>query len=317
MTAVDLRTRLRGIAGLKLWSQAPLALFTTIGVGGPAQLLAAAATPEAVAAALACLAESEEPWSLLGAGSNLLVADAGFPGVILKLGEELQYVVGPQPADRGDETALVEVGAATPLPRLSSLAVEWGLSGLEFACAIPGSVGGAVLMNAGAHGVELASVVEAVQVASADGVTWVPAADFTWGYRSCSIPAGCAVTATRMRLTQDDAKAVRTRQRKFLQWRRENQPRGVHTFGSTFKNPPGDSAGRLLDAAGLKGASRGGAEVSRVHANFIVNRGDATAHDVVALMTMMREAVYLRFGVLLEPEVRVLGMALPWDRSRT
>ncbi|NLE73186.1 MAG: UDP-N-acetylmuramate dehydrogenase [Actinobacteria bacterium] len=317
--------QLRAIHHLKLWPRAPLAPFTTIGVGGAADLLVAAATPEAVAAALACLVASEHPWTFLGAGSNLLASDRGYRGVVLKLADEMQFIGAPsvftEPGTTeharsplpGDDVVL-EVGAATLLPRLAALVADWGLSGLEFACAIPGSVGGAVLMNAGAHGGDMCGVVDAVQMASAGGVQWFPAASLSWAYRSCAIPADHAVTAVRLRLTQSERQTVRALQRRHLQWRRENQPRGVRTFGSTFRNPAGDSAGRLLDAAGMKGAGRGGAVVSRIHANFVVNSGDATGEDVMALMTMMREAVYVRSGVLLEPEVRVLGMKLPWER---
>ncbi len=213
------------------------------------------------------------------------------------------------------DTVILEVGAATPLPKLSALVADWGLAGLEFACAIPGSVGGAVLMNAGAHGAEMSSVVVAVQVAEPGTLRWEPATSLEWRYRSCSIPSGGAVTAVRLCLARDQVSAVKNRRRRYLQWRRENQPRGQRTFGSTFKNPPDDSAGRLLDAAGLKGSIRGGAAVSRVHANFIINYADATAADVVSLMTMMREAVYIKFGLLLEPEVHVLGVSLPWVRT--
>ncbi len=331
--SVDMAARLRAVAGLKLWPNAPLGPFTTMGVGGPAALLAAAATPEAVAAALACLSDAGSPWAFLGAGSNMLVGDKGFAGIVLKLSDELQYVqvvdedaaapaaagaaaaTAPADSPQGGDTVILEVGAATPLPKLSALVADWGLSGLEFACAIPGSVGGAVLMNAGAHGAEMSSVVVAVQVAEPGTLRWEPATSLEWRYRSCSVPPGSAVTAVRLCLARDQVSTVKSRRRRYLQWRRENQPRGQRTFGSTFKNPPGDSAGRLLDAAGLKGSIRGGAAVSRVHANFIINYADATAADVVSLMTMMREAVYIKFGLLLEPEVHVLGVSLPWVRT--
>ena len=170
-------------------------------------------------------------------------------------------------------------------------------------------------MNAGAHGAEMSSVVVAVQVAEPGTLRWEPATSLEWRYRSCSVPPGSAVTAVRLCLARDQVSTVKSRRRRYLQWRRENQPRGQRTFGSTFKNPPDDSAGRLLDAAGLKGSIRGGAAVSRVHANFIINYADATAADVVSLMTMMREAVYIKFGLLLEPEVHLLGVSLPWVRT--
>ena len=313
---------LRTIPGLKVWPQAPLAPFTSVGIGGPAELLVAAATPEAVAAALAVLQRDGLAPVILGAGSNVLIADAGLDGVVLKLGRELQYVDTPTGAcpnlsaeGRGDGVTL-EAGSAVPLPRLSSLAAQWGLSGLEFACGIPGTVGGAVVMNAGAHGTDIASVLSEVQLADAGEVRWIPAAELAFSYRSCSLPPGTVLTAVRLRLVPGDPGEISRQRRRFLSWRAKHQPRGARTFGSAFRNPPGGSAGRLLDLAGLKGAARGGAEVSSVHANFILNVGDATAHDVVGLMTLMREVVWRRFHVLLEPEVQVLGLRLPWERDR-
>lgn len=316
----ELIRALRRVRGISIWTNAPLAPFTTIGIGGPAEVLVAAATPQAVAAALALLAsEGLEP-VVIGAGSNLLVSDAGVSGVVLKLGEALQYVEMPQEdpvliretASRFE--VVVEAGAALSLPRLSAIVADWGLAGLEFACGIPGSVGGAVRMNAGAHGQELKDVLVEVQVTDQEGPRWIRASDLSFGYRSCTLPNECVVTAVRLGLVRDDPGGIRARRQHFLAWRRKHQPRGARTFGSAFRNPPGESAGRLLDQAGLKGTVRGGAQISSVHANFIVNLGEAKASDVVALMTMMREAVYVKFGVLLEPEVKALGMDFPWVR---
>ena len=330
----------RTLPGLRVWEKAPLSPFTTIATGGTAGLLLSALNYEGLVSALRVLRESEAPWFCLGGGSNLLVADRGYPGVVLKLDEGFQYVDGlpdcagkdgmragkadpwagtgaevPGP-DRWPEQTELVAGAGAFLARLAAVAAEAGLSGLEWACGIPGTVGGAMAMNAGAHGVSLDQVAVAVELASDQGVRWVSRESFECGYRFCRLPAGSVVTAVRLVLTPGDPGDILQRLRALLRVRRTTQPRGTRTFGSAFKNPPGDSAGRLLDAAGLKGVRHGGAEISTVHANFIVNLGDATTGDVLCLMGIMREAVIRSCGVSLEPEVRLLGAAFPWSEGQ-
>lgn len=306
--------RLAAIPGLRYWRQAPLAPFTTIGVGGRAGLLLTLEDREAVAQALALLEDAGAPWTVVGSGSNLLVAEQGYPGVVLKLDGALSYVDGPYTGD-GGQVRLV-AGAALSLPRLATLAADRGLSGLEWACGIPGSLGGGVAMNAGAHGGSLGQAVEALEVATPKGVVCYAADEVDWAYRSCRLPAASVVTAVQLALTPDDRAAIVARHRSLLRSRRQTQPRGLRTFGSTFKNPPGESAGRLLESAGMKGVRRGGAQVSTVHANFIANVGEATAMDVLALMGMMHEAVERRTGIRLEPEVKLLGGRFPWEKDR-
>jgi UDP-N-acetylmuramate dehydrogenase len=172
-------------------------------------------------------------------------------------------------------------------------------------------------MNAGAHGQSVADVVEAVQIVSPRGVAWVLDRDLEWGYRYCGLPQDAVVAAVRLRLTRGDSQEILQNQRSLLRSRRQSQPRGARTFGSVFKNPAGCSAGRLLEEAGLKGVRRGGAEVSVVHANFIVNTGDATTSDVLTLMVLMRQGVERMHGIRLEPEVKLLGSAFPWDAEPT
>ena len=316
MVTQSLIQELRAIEGARLWTNAPLAPFTTIGTGGRAGLLVTVATPSALALVLGGVEGAGIPWLSLGAGSNLLVADQGYSGVLIKLDEDFQYLeglpdrAGERPA--GEEMRLT-AGAGAYLARLSAVVAEAGLSGLEFSCGIPGSVGGGVAMNAGAHGSSMANVVEAVEFVSASGISWVSAEALEWSYRSCGVPRGSVVTAARLRLVSGDAESILQFQRALLRTRRQTQPRGNRTFGSVFKNPPGESAGRLLDAAGLKGVHRGGAEVSTVHANFVVNMGDATTADVLALMGLMRQGVHRMSGILLEPEVKLLGAPFPWE----
>jgi UDP-N-acetylmuramate dehydrogenase len=307
----------RRIGGARSWAKAPSAPFTTIGTGGEAALLVTLATRNALVEVLELVESSGCVWTCLGAGSNLLVADRGYPGVLIKLDEDFHYVEGlpPHPVSAGSQVRIT-VGGGAYLTRLSAVAAEAGLSGLEAACGIPGSVGGGVAMNAGAHGWSLAEVVEEVQVASASGLVWMPADALEWGYRHCRLPKASIVTAVRLLLTPGDPEAILVHHRTLLRRRRTTQPRAVRTFGSVFKNPPGEAAGRLLEAAGLKGVRRGGAEVSNVHANFVVNLGDATTADVLVLMTLMRQGVQRASGISLEPEVRLLGASFPWESLR-
>lgn len=312
-----LASKLRVLDGVRLWANAPLAPFTSIGTGGKAGLLVTVRAADPLAAVLVAVEEAGIDWFCLGAGSNLLVSDRGYQGVVIKLDETFHYVEGlpAAPLDPDPECgpAVLTVGAAAYLARLAAVVAEAGLSGMEHACGIPGSIGGAVAMNAGAYGWCMRDVLEEIQIAVAGGVRWVPPGDLDWGYRYCRLPEHSVVTAARIVLTPADCRVVQECQRGYLRQRREKQPRSVRTFGSTFKNPPGQHAGRLVEAAGLKGVRRGGAEISSVHGNFLVNLGDATTADVLALMVLMRQGVERVSGIALEPEVRLLGASFPWD----
>ncbi len=305
---------LRSVDGVRLWTNAPLAPFTTIGTGGKAGLLVTVRDAPALACVMAALEASEADWFCLGAGSNLLVADRGYTGVVVKLDKSFQYVEGlPAPETAECATVVLTVGAASYLARLAAVVAEAGLTGMEHACGIPGSVGGGVAMNAGAYGWCMRDVVQEVEIVTPSGVHQVPAAELEWGYRFCRLPQRSIVTAARIALGRSDCRVILDCQRSLLRQRREKQPRSVHTFGSAFKNPPGQHAGRLVEAAGLKGVRRGGAEISTVHANFLVNTGDATTADVLALMALMRQGVERMSGIVLEPEVKLLGAPFPWD----
>lgn len=299
--------RFSRIEGVRAWKDAPLAPFTSIGVGGKADLLLTVAGSGQVAWVLSVLAQEELPWTVLGAGSNLLVGDEGFAGVVLKLDEDFHFVEGP------DAEGRLVAGGGLSLPRLATFAVEVGLAGLEFSCGIPGSVGGAVAMNAGTHAGDMSGVVTAVELATPEGVSWEGAEDLQWNYRECRLPPISVVTGVRLALQYDEPDKIAARHRSLLRKRRQTQPRGVRTFGSTFRNPPGEAAGRLLDCAGVRGVRRGGAQVSPVHANFITNMGDASAADVLGLMAAMRETVLAKHDVVLEPEVHLLGAGFPWE----
>jgi UDP-N-acetylenolpyruvoylglucosamine reductase len=291
---------------------APLATLTTIGTGGAADALVTAHDLEAVVAVLRVLRAHDVAFYCLGAGSDLLVADEGYRGVIVRLGDGFGEAEGLQAP--GAPT-VVTVGGAVMVAEFAASAAEAGLAGLEFSCGIPGTYGGGVATNAGAYGRALSDVLSQVQLATAEGARWVSAAELDWQYRWCSLPRGAVVTAVRMELDRDEPEVILERHRSILEMREAAQPQHVRTFGSTFKNASGGPAGRLLEAAGVKGERRGGAEVSRVHANFVVNLGDARTADVLDLMAHMRHRVHETSGVFLEPEVRLLGAEFPWESA--
>lgn len=282
----------------ELVAGAPLAPFTSIRVGGSADWLVQARALRAVVAALAWARERELPVAVLGRGSNLLVADAGFRGVALRLTGRLAGI-----SVRGQD---LWCGGGASLPRAVQRAATHGLAGLEWGASIPGTVGGAVAMNAGAHGGELAEVLAWAAVCSADGRRRLGSDDLGLGYRRSGLRAGEVVAAAGFRLRPGDATAIAGRLAEFRAHRRATQPQGVRTFGSVFTNPPGDSAGRLLEAAGCKALARGGARISPVHANFIEAAPGTRAADVLALMAEVRRRVAAAGGPDLVAEVRYL-----------
>jgi UDP-N-acetylenolpyruvoylglucosamine reductase len=292
----------------------PLARLTTIRTGGDAELFARPGTVGELHALLAWAAAEGIEVGVVGSGSNLLVADEGVRGLVLKLDRDLSHI--EQHGDR------LECGGGARLPAVSAHASRVGLSGIEFGVNIPGTVGGAVRMNANAYGGELARTLEWVDVVSASGVARRAPGELGFGYRRSSIAAGEIVARARFALTPAPPETVRTTLADLRERRRLAQPSGIKTFGSTFKNPDdqraeGRSAGMLLDAAGCRGLRVGGASISDKHANFVVNDGEASTADVVAVMAEARDRVRERFGVTLEPEVQTLGpVGLPQDWGR-
>jgi UDP-N-acetylenolpyruvoylglucosamine reductase len=282
----------------------PLARLTTIRTGGPAEYFARVGDVEQLRDLLAWAGEHDLEVGVVGSGSNLLVADDGVSGLVLKLDDDLSRII--------PEGQRIRCGGGARLPAVAAAAARCGLSGLEFGVSIPGTVGGAVRMNANAYGGELASVLEEVEIVSAGGVERRAPEQLGFGYRRSGLRAAEVVTEATFRLLPSTPQRVRGTLAELRQRRREAQPSGIRTFGSTFKNPEdpraqGKSAGQLLDAAGCRGMRVGGAGFARKHANFIENLGDATTADVVALMEEGRRMVRERFGVELEPEVQALG----------
>ncbi len=277
-----------------------LGALTTYRVGGSAAWFVTVDDVDALARLAPVVAGSGVEVLVVGKGSNLLVADAGFDGLAIQLGTGFAEVVITD--------TVVRAGAAASLPVVARLSVGAGLTGFEWAVGVPGSIGGAVRMNAGGHGSDLAATLRRVRVVDllADEDVYVPAADLTLRYRSSSLAAHQVVVEAELDLATGERGAGEGELSEIVRWRRANQPGGQNA-GSVFTNPPGDSAGRLIDAAGAKGLRLGTAQVSPKHANFIQADENGRANDVVALMVEVRRRVFDHSGVVLEPETRLVG----------
>ncbi len=291
---------LRAALGDRARPDEPLGRHTSFRIGGPADLLVVPGTVAELAAVLRLTHAHGARPSLLGGGSNVLVGDGGMRGVVVKLGRGFAHLSW--------SGATVRAGAAVQLGRLARASVERGLAGLEFAEGIPGTVGGALFMNAGAYGGDVSATVAVVEGLDERGESVELGRDaLPFAYRRSGLPPGFVVTAVHFALEADDPACVRARMDDARARRTAAQPHGRACAGSIFKNPLGDHAGRLIEAAGLKGTRAGQARISERHANFIVNEGGARAADVKALMDLAQRVVWERSGVWLEPEVRLVG----------
>jgi UDP-N-acetylenolpyruvoylglucosamine reductase len=282
----------------------PLARLTTVRTGGRADHYARPDTADRLTELLRWAREQSIDVGVVGSGSNLLVSDDGFPGLVLKLDGDLATI-----APEGERLIC---GGGARLPKASARAAQLGLGGLEFGVNIPGTVGGAVKMNANAYGGDLSRVLEWVEVASADGLERRRPEELGFAYRRSNLRPGEVVARASFALERAEPESVKATLAEMRAQRKAAQPSGIKTFGSTFKNPDdpraeGRSAGVLLDAAGCRGLAVGGARFSEKHANFVENMGDATTADVIALMAEGRRRVRERFGLELEPEVQLLG----------
>ncbi len=291
---------LRSLAGVR--EHEPLASRTSFGIGGPADFFVELARPEAIEAAIDGCRERQIPYLLLGAGTNLLIADGGVEGLVIRVVNRSHEIDGTR----------VTAGAGLKMMRLARIVADADLRGFEFAIGVPGTVGGAVYQNAGCWGREMRDV-----LVSASGYmpgtgdrTWTPA-ELRFSYRSSALrdghlKGGLVVSAT-IQLERGDGQEARQLMARLTRERNQTQPIKTKNCGSVFKNPPGDSAGRLVQAAGLKGLRVGGAVVSTLHGNFIVNEGDATAADVRRLIETVQDQVKRRFGAELHTEVEMVG----------
>ncbi len=291
----------------KVRCDVPLARYTSFRIGGPADVFVEPDTLDELRAVVSVVGAEQLPLFILGGGTNLLISDNGVRGVVVKLGGGFNYTAWEEQEEQ-EAFVQVRVGAGHSLGRFVREAVRKGYAGVEFAEGIPGSVGGGLLMNAGAFGGELSQVVEAIQgVDQAGHVVSLAGHSLGFAYRRTALPAGCIVTEILLTLRRQQADRLRAAMRQAQAKRHTGQPHGYPNAGSIFKNPAGTYAGRLIEAAGLKGTACGQAWVSHQHANFIVNTGGARAAEVKQLMEQMQRTVWAIHQVWLEPEIRLVG----------
>lgn len=298
---------LKEISGLRVKLSEPLARYASMKIGGPADYFIEVESGAALAQLLPLLKRHRTPICFLGNGSNVLISDRGVRGAVIRLAGDFKRAEWKEEG----EVVWLEVGAAYALTQLVRDAARKGYAGLEFAEGIPGTVGGALVMNAGAYGSEFEKIVDSVDGIDADGrAIRYSRKEMTFTYRDSHWPAGAVVTRVRLRLRKEEAAQVSSKVRALVAKRKSSQPSGYPNSGSMFRNPPEDFAGRLIEAAGLKGKRIGQAQISERHANFIVNLGGARAEDVHRLMDLARAEVKKQFAVELAAEVRRLG---EWD----
>jgi UDP-N-acetylmuramate dehydrogenase len=274
---------------------------TTFRTGGPASLFLRPDDEEGALKAVRYLRQQEQPFFILGNGSNLLVSDRGYDGVIISL-EKLNDL-----HLEGDTTIVAEAGVLNSA--IASFAREKSLSGFEFAAGIPGTIGGAMIMNAGAYGGEIKDITESVRVIAPDGVIdIIPGSDCDFGYRTSALKrGGFVVTSAKLKLSKGDPEAIAASMKELALKRKEKQPLEYPSAGSTFKRPEGYFAGKLIEDAGLRGFSVGGAQVSEKHCGFVINKDNATSADIYNLIIEVKKRVLEDSGVTLEPEVIMLG----------
>jgi UDP-N-acetylmuramate dehydrogenase len=299
------KVELLRIAGRQISFDIPMSRHTTLRVGGNAEAVYEASNPEGLSGVVSFLVKEEIPYLVAGRGSNLLVRDGGISGVVIFLAGTFADI-----EFEGSDYPDILAGAGLSIVDLLMWCREEGLSGLEFLAGIPGSVGGAVAMNAGAFGKETGSRVREIRLVSQRGqLTVRDRSRLRFSYRDSNLEAGIVITNVLFRLDRDDPKTVSARIAGCLKRRKETQPLEYPSAGSIFKNPLNDYAGRLMEQAGLKGKRIGGAMISNKHANFIVNKDGATAADILTLIKLAREEVRRSAGVQLELEVQVVGSA--------
>lgn len=286
----------------KVWENEPLKYHTTLKVGGPADVLVQPEDKEKLITCLRIIHSLQLPYRVIGRGSNLLVKDGGIRGVVIKLGNGLDYLK--------IDNCLITAGAGLSFVKLATIIAKKGLSGLEFAGGIPGTVGGAVYMNAGAHGSDVSKVLASAEIFFDDGeLAILTNEELEFNYRSSLIQVkrpGTCLEAT-FKLNKGNRHEIAAEMAKHKDYRRLTQPLKQPCCGSVFRNPKPHSAGQLIEKAGLKGYRIGEAQISPLHANFIVNLGNASAQDVLELINHIQATVYTKFGIEMKPEVQVMG----------
>lgn len=279
----------------------PMKDYTSFSIGGNADVMAFPINESDLIDVMRFAASKGFPVFALGRGTNLLIRDNGIRAVVINLSDGFKEIAWSE-----NDTAVVDSGVL--LIELANLCKDRGLSGLEFAIGIPGTIGGAVFMNAGAYGKEMKDVVEMVEAVDMTGQRHsFDNTAMKFQYRGCGLPPNMIITKAHLKFKKDNPDEIKKRMREFKEKRRGTQAINLPNAGSIFKNPPGFSAGKLIEESGLKGVKFGGAQISEVHGNYIVNLGNATAMDVLALVAMARDKVFKAKGILLETEIKVAG----------
>jgi len=302
MKTVSLGARLEEISGIKVRTELPLARLTTFKIGGPVAVLVTPETVEGLQETMKVLLEAEAPLFILGNGSNLLVADEGFDGVVIRIGSALGAIASEGPDQ-------IRIGAGALWSAVLRFIQKEGWTGLEFGAGIPGTLGGAISTNAGTRGGETFDALIGITGVDRSGeIRTLAKESIVHRYRSADLPDRFVVTETAFHVAREDPAKITERIRGYQAERRRDQPEREPSAGCIFKNPPGGSAGKLIDVAGMKGEREGAAVISPVHGNFIINEGGATAAQVLRLIERIRERVRKEYGVELELEVRKLGL---------
>ncbi|MBI5233250.1 MAG: UDP-N-acetylmuramate dehydrogenase [Deltaproteobacteria bacterium] len=290
----------QGFKGKVLFN-VPMSEYTSLSVGGPADVMAFPQDEADLRDILLFAASRRFPVFILGVGTNLLVRDGGIRGVVVNMSEGFKDI-----SEIGDTR--VQAGGGLKIKELLAWCVEKGFRGTEFTAGIPGTVGGAVAMNAGAYGHEMKDIVEGIDIITSKGQRgYLSVSDLRFGYRHAELPKNAVIVNVYLRLEKAEQQAIRDKIKEMRERRRHTASISLPNAGSVFKNPEGKGAGKLIEDAGLKGRCVGEAEISTVHANYIVNKGSASARDILALMAIIRDTVYGKTGIVLEPEIRVVG----------
>jgi UDP-N-acetylmuramate dehydrogenase len=303
MSNFKIQKTLRGIAGDRVRFHCSMAPYTTFKTGGEVAALWEVLGIEELLTGVPLLRRAKIPYFVLGCGSNLLIRDGGVEGVAIRLGGSLARM---EEDSRGELN--LKAGAGLSLSDLLAVCRQKGYGGLEFLAGIPGSIGGAAVMNAGAFGMDMASVIHCIEMVSPGGeLVEKEIQELSFDYRKLYLETGTIVSRVLLSLERRTPHEVAQRMAEYLKKRKETQPLEYPSAGSIFKNPPGGHAGRLIESTGLKGAKEGGAMISTKHANWIVNTGGAKAQDILTLVELARKEVRARTGVELELELKVLG----------
>lgn len=289
----------------KILHQVSLKRYTSLRVGGIADTMIYPATIKELQRIITFSQKHSVPYCIIGRGTNLLIKDGGIRGIVIKLSRCCNTI---KMAETARHQVTLTAGAGVSLRRLLLFSVNQNLSGLEFLSGIPGSLGGALAMNAGAHGTEIKDVTDTITLLNpqAEVIEETPST-LNFDYRNLALPKGTAILQAALKMKRSTKSILRSRIKKINEWRRQTQPLNYPSAGSVFKNPPGESAGQLVEQVGLKGFTVGNAQVSAKHANFIVNRGGATAQDILTLINIMQNKVFQETGIRLQPEICIAG----------